>query len=67
MNIWFKEKKVDDNLTCDVCGYKHDTPDKWGIVVEGKDGLRRCKVCRGAGKFKGVQTRKSSAVAEKQP
>lgn len=59
MNIWFKEQKQEDNLICDICGYQHDKPDKWGIVVTCADGVLRCKVCRGDGKFNGVQKRRS--------
>lgn len=58
MNIWYKDKTVEDNLVCDICGYRHKNPDQYAIVIECKDGVNRCKVCRGAGKFKGVQTRK---------
>lgn len=64
MNIWFKEKKQEDNLTCDICGYKHGTPDKWSIVIEDKDGVQRCKVCRGDGKFNGVQKRRTTVTME---
>lgn len=39
------------NETCDICGYWHPKPDNYAIVIRCGDGLYRCKVCRGAGKF----------------
>lgn len=35
------------NLVCDICDYVHPRPDKYGIVIECDDGIRRCKKCRG--------------------
>lgn len=41
------EAEPQGNLTCDICGYCHDKPDHYGIVVVCADGILRCKVCRG--------------------
>lgn len=37
-------------LVCDVCGYQSPTKD-YGTVIECADGVIRCKVCRGVGKW----------------
>lgn len=48
-NIW--PIKPGGNDACDICGYIHDKEDIYGIVIECDDGVYRCKVCRGAGKY----------------
>lgn len=44
---WVRPDPPDDE--CDICGYraKHNN----GVIIQCADGILRCKVCRGEGKF----------------